>query len=62
LNIFLDPAKNNELAGKKGIISTPESITKVVIMPTNEELMIARGVVSTLNHRKLIEAEMAAKQ
>jgi acetate kinase len=62
LNIFLDNAKNNELAGKKGIISTPESVTKVVIMPTNEELMIARGVVNTLNHRKLIEAEKAAKQ
>ncbi len=57
LNILLDVAKNEEFSGKKGIISTPESVTKVVIMPTNEELMIARGVVNTLNHRKMAGAE-----
>ena len=61
LNIFLDVARNEEFSGKKGIISTHESSTKVVIMPTNEELMIARGVVNTLNHRKVVGVENSVK-
>jgi len=61
LNIFLDAGQNEKLSGKKGIISTPESVTKVVIMPTNEELMISRGVVNTLNHRKVVGNEESAQ-
>ncbi len=61
LQVFLDVAKNEEFSGKKGIISTPESSAKVVIMPTNEELMIARGVLNTLNHRKVVGAENSVK-
>ncbi len=47
-NIDIDEKKNNECLGKPGIISTEKSKCKLVVMPTNEELMIARQVVSTL--------------
>lgn len=42
LGVHLDPAKNS--AGGKGIveIQTPESPVKVLVVPTNEELEIAR--------------------
>lgn len=48
LNISLDRAKNESCIGSAGIISTDNSSWKAVVMPTNEELMIAREVVSTL--------------
>lgn len=37
----LDPEKNN-VRGKEAIISTDDSKVKVLVVPTNEELMIAR--------------------
>ena len=48
LNIKLDPAKNEECFGKKGIISTQDSAWKAIVMPTNEELMIARSTLRVL--------------
>jgi len=48
LGIAVDDAKNEACFGKAGVISTPESKFKVVVMPTDEELMIARSVVDTL--------------
>lgn len=50
LGIELDEKVNEKAAGIKDIISTPGSSCKVLVIPTNEELMIARSVVSTLNH------------
>ncbi|ANQ54186.1 MULTISPECIES: acetate kinase [unclassified Thermosipho (in: thermotogales)] len=41
LGIKIDKEKNN-VKGKEMIISTPDSKTKVLVVPTNEELMIAR--------------------
>ena len=41
LGIKIDPEKN-KLRGQKVEISTPDSKVKVMIIPTNEELMIAR--------------------
>ena len=43
-----DPEKNKECTGKKGVISTADSAWKIIVMPTNEELMIARHVRSVL--------------
>ena len=41
--IKVDAAKNEELVhGKEGEISTPESKIRVFVIPTNEEIMIAR--------------------
>lgn len=42
LGIKLDPAKNDGLRGKEAVISTDDSKVTVVVIPTNEELMIAR--------------------
>lgn len=48
LGFKIDAEKNKACRGKKGIVSTDDSANKVVIMPTNEELMIARSTVSVL--------------
>jgi acetate kinase len=44
LGIVLDVAKNNELKAKEGAISAPQSKIKVMVIPTNEELVVAREV------------------
>ena len=51
LGIHIDAEANEEAFGKRAIISTPESSCKLVVMPTDEELMIARYVVSTLEQQ-----------
>jgi len=48
LGFKLDAAKNQDCFGKKGIISADDSVHKVIVMPTNEELMIARSTVNVL--------------
>ncbi|MDD3118537.1 MAG: acetate kinase [Victivallales bacterium] len=45
LGIKMDQEKNGGCFGKSGVISTPDSKCKLIVMPTNEELMIARCVV-----------------
>jgi acetate kinase len=45
LGITLDQEANSK-RGEAMIISTPESLTKVMVIPTNEELMIARDTLS----------------
>jgi len=42
LNIKVDAEANKQCLGKCGIISTPDSAWKAVVMPTDEELMIAK--------------------
>ena len=49
--IELDEKVNERAAGVKAVISTPDSACKVLVIPTDEELMIARSVVETLNHQ-----------
>ncbi len=48
LGMYIDEAANEEHFGKKGIISTADSTWKAIVMPTDEELMIARSVVDVL--------------
>ncbi len=48
LGCNLDETRNNATLGQPAIISTPESTLKAVVMPTNEELMIARETVKLL--------------
>jgi acetate kinase len=45
LGAVLDPQKNETLNRKEGVISTEESPAKICIIPTNEELLIARDTV-----------------
>ncbi len=44
LGIILDQAKNNEVRSQEAVISTPGSRVKVMVIPTNEELVVAREV------------------
>ena len=42
IGCILDDARNEAVRGSAGVITTDDSRTPVIIMPTNEELMIAR--------------------
>ena len=48
LGCHLDMEKNKQTMGRPAIISTPDSKLKAIVMPTNEELMIARETVRLL--------------
>lgn len=48
LNIRLDASKNHACKGKPGVISSDDSVWKAIVMPTDEELMIARETLSLL--------------
>jgi acetate kinase len=45
LNIFIDEEKNNALFGELGLISADNSSVKCFVIPTDEELMIARDTL-----------------
>src|ERR1700722_557626 len=42
LGIKLDSAKNNSARGSESVISTADSLVKIFVIPTNEELVVAR--------------------
>jgi acetate kinase len=44
LGIVLDPNLNGRLRAREGVISAPESRVKVMVIPANEELVVAREV------------------
>jgi len=44
LGILLEPEKNNATRGTEATISAPGSRVKVMVIPTNEELVVAREV------------------
>jgi acetate kinase len=44
LGIEIDPAANLALRAQEGVISAPGSKVKVMVIPTNEELVVAREV------------------
>ncbi len=59
LGIILDQDKNATLNGREGEIHKPESRVKVLIVPTNEELQIAREMLEALDQSATSEAELA---
>lgn len=48
MGIKLDKAKNKAVRGEEAVISTPDSKVKVVVVPTDEELMIASDTMNLL--------------
>ena len=42
LNVEIDKDLNNQIHGKEALISTPNSKIKIAVIPTDEEVMIAR--------------------
>jgi acetate kinase len=49
MGLELDAAENDRARGKEAEITTPESAVKALVVPTNEEWVIARDVVRVLN-------------
>ena len=45
MGIYWDPKKNEAMRGEEGFINYPHSPVKVIVIPTNEEVMIARDTV-----------------
>ena len=52
LGVILDEERNQALKGVEGLISAPESAVKVLVIPTNEELVVAREVKRFLDRTK----------
>jgi acetate kinase len=50
MGIELDENKNGQIRGEEATISTPESKTKIVVVPTDEEYMIASDTMDILNN------------
>jgi acetate kinase len=44
MGVYWDPALN-QVRGKEAFISYPHSPVKVIVIPTNEEVMIARDTM-----------------
>ena len=55
LNIYLDNEKNTNTTGIEGIISTTDSSIPCFVVPTNEELMIAKDVYDLIEVNKNAE-------
>lgn len=51
LHLDMDEAKNEELCGKEGLISTAKSEIAMAVIPTDEELMIAKDCLAALKER-----------
>ncbi|WP_251519881.1 MULTISPECIES: acetate kinase [Staphylococcus] len=45
MGVYWDAKKNEHIHGEEGFINYPHSPVKVLVIPTNEEVMIARDVV-----------------
>ncbi|MCI2947768.1 acetate kinase [Staphylococcus caledonicus] len=45
MGIYWDPKKNEAIHGEEGFINYPHSPVKVIVIPTNEEVMISRDTV-----------------
>jgi acetate kinase len=52
LGIVLDPVINSQTKAKEAVISAANSRVKVMVIPTNEELVVAREVKRFLEKRK----------
>jgi acetate kinase len=49
MGIYLDKEKNKNVKGIEAVITTGDSPVKVVVVPTDEELMIAQDTLNLLN-------------
>lgn len=58
--IELDPGRNESLKGER-IISAPDSRVSVLVVPANEEMMIARETVSVVERTALSGRELAGQ-
>jgi acetate kinase len=61
MGLHLDASVNAVTCATAAVISKPGSTWKAVVMPTNEELMIARESLSVLTHEKAEGHELLAE-
>ena len=47
----IDVQKNDRMRGEEMVISTPDSKVTVIVVPTDEEFMIASDTMEILNHK-----------
>jgi acetate kinase len=52
IGIELDPSKNSSIKAEEAIISSENSTVKVLVIPTNEELVVAREVKRFLENKQ----------
>jgi len=52
MGIEIDDRRNRDLVGREGTLSTGDSRVKVLVIPTNEELIIARDTLRLLRGRE----------
>jgi acetate kinase len=52
LGIALDPEKNNSTRATEAMIGAPGSRVKIMVIPTNEELVVARETRRFLESKK----------
>ncbi|MFB6343536.1 acetate/propionate family kinase [Saccharicrinis sp. FJH2] len=52
LGLTIDKSKNDGMRGKEMVISKPESKVKVMVVPTDEELMIAQDTLNIITKMK----------
>lgn len=60
LGVALDPEKNRTTQAWEGVISATQSRVKVMVIPTNEELVVAREVRRFLENREPLPASEPA--
>lgn len=58
----LDDNKNNEMAGREGQISTNDSRLHAFVIPTDEELLIARDTVRCILDERRLSVERASSK
>ena len=52
--VEIEAAVNAEVRGREAVISTPESKVKVVVIPTDEEYMIARDTEAIVEGKEIV--------
>jgi acetate kinase len=62
LGIVLDEEKNASAKAREAVISSPDSVVKVLVIPANEELVVAREVKRLLDKWELEGAVKAARK
>ena len=54
MGVEIEAAVNAEVRGREAVISTPESRVKVVVIPTDEEYMIARDTEAIVEGKEIV--------
>ena len=60
LGIILDQEKNASVKAREAVISSPESRVKILVVPANEELVVAREVKRVLDRTEVAHAAARA--